>query len=88
MVVAYLLNPLISWLGRKTNVSWPQAVLIVYALLLIAVGTGSFFLGLIWRNNLCDLESLPEFLPRLIETAQACAQVLSAGAGQFGYLYF
>lgn len=78
-VVAYLLNPLISWLGRKTNISRPQAVLIVYALLLIVVGTGSFFLGLIVAQQSVRLwESLPEFLPRLIETAQARAQGLSA----------
>src|SRR5262245_2790377 len=34
-VFAYLLNPLISWVRRKTEITRPQAVLVVYALLLI-----------------------------------------------------
>lgn len=77
-VIAYLLNPLISWLCRKTEITRPQAVLIVYALLLIVVGTGSFFLGLTVAQQSVRLwESLPEFLPRLIETAQERVQFLS-----------
>jgi predicted PurR-regulated permease PerM len=74
-VIAYLLNPLISWVRRKTEITRAQAVLIVYGLLLVLFGVGSFFLGVIVAQQSVRLwESLPEFLPRLIETAQERAQ--------------
>jgi predicted PurR-regulated permease PerM len=74
-VIAYLLNPLISWLRRKTEITRPQAVLILYALLLLVAGVGSFFLGLIVAQQSVRLwESLPEFLPRLINAVQERTQ--------------
>ena len=77
-VIAYLLNPLISWLRRKTEISRGQAVLIVYALLLVLVGVGSVFLGVVVAQQSVILwESLPEFLPRLVDTVQERAQWLT-----------
>ena len=70
-VIAYLLNPVISWLRRKTDITRAQAVLIVYALLLLVAGVGSFFLGVLVAQQSVRLwESLPEFLPRLVNTVQ------------------
>lgn len=74
-VLAYLLNPLISWLRRKTEMTRPQAVLIVYALVLVIVGTGGFFLGVVVAQQSVVLwQSLPEFLPRLVDAVQLRAQ--------------
>jgi predicted PurR-regulated permease PerM len=74
-VIAYLLNPLISWLQRKTNISRPQAVLIIYALLFVLLGVASFFLGVTVAQQSVRLwESLPEFLPRLAATVQERVQ--------------
>jgi predicted PurR-regulated permease PerM len=74
-VIAYLLNPLISSLQRSVNITRPQAVLIIYTILLIRVGIGSFFLGaVIAQQSVRFWDSLPEFLPRLIETVQQRAQ--------------
>lgn len=70
-VVAYLLNPLVSWLTHKTTMSRTQSVLLVYLVLLLIVGGGSFFLGLIVAQQSVRLwESLPEFLPNLVDTIQ------------------
>jgi putative heme transporter len=74
-VLAYLLNPLIRWLQRKTAISRAQSVLIVYALLLIVLGVGGFFLGVVIAQQSVRLwGSLPEFLPRLVETVQQRAE--------------
>ena len=74
-VLAYLLNPLISWLQRKTEVKRPQAVLIVYVLVLSILGVGGFFLGVVVAQQSVILwQSLPEFLPRLVDSVQLRAQ--------------
>ena len=74
-VLAYLLNPLISWLRRKTEITRPQAVLIVYALVLVILGIGGFSLGVVVaQQSLLLWQSLPEFLPRLVESIQQNAQ--------------
>jgi predicted PurR-regulated permease PerM len=84
-VIAYLLNPLVSWLRRKTEISRAQAVLIVYAILLVVLGVGSFFLGVIVAQQSVRLwESLPEFLPNAVEAVQARAQVWTNVRWTFG----
>ncbi len=78
-VIAYLLNPLISWLRRKTEISRVQAVLIIYALLFIFVGIGGFFLGVsVAQQSVRLWASLPEFLPQLVEDVHDRAQLWSA----------
>lgn len=84
-VLAYLLNPLISWLRRKVEISRAQAVLIVYALLIVVLGVGGFFLGLVIAQQSVRLwGSLPEFLPRLVETVQQRAQTWADVRWTFG----
>lgn len=77
-VIAYLLNPLVSWLTRKTNISRTQSVLLVYLMLLLIVGGGSFFLGVVVAQQSVRLwESLPEFLPNLVDVIQERFQSFS-----------
>jgi predicted PurR-regulated permease PerM len=84
-VIAYLLNPLISWLRRKTEITRAQAVLIVYTLLLVVLGVSGFFLGVIVAQQSARLwGSLPEFLPRLVTEVQARAQALAGVSWTFG----
>jgi predicted PurR-regulated permease PerM len=84
-VIAYLTNPIVSWLRKKTEISRSSAVLIVYLVLLLVAGTASTFLGVVVAQQSVRLwESLPEFLPRLIAGIQERAESLSAIRWTFG----
>lgn len=84
-VFAYLLNPLISWLRDKTEITRTQAVLLVYALLLIILGVGGFFLGVAVAEQSVRLwTALPEFLPRLVDTIQERTESLTTWSWSFG----
>ena len=73
-IIAYLLSPLVGWLGKKTNISRVQSVLIIYVLLFILFGVASTFLGVaVVEQGLRLWEALPELLPHLVETVQARA---------------
>jgi putative heme transporter len=70
-VIAYLVNPLVRWLQAKTNIDRGPAVLIVYLLFLLVVGGASTFLGVIIAQQSVRLwDSLPEFLPRMVDEVQ------------------
>lgn len=78
-VLAYLLNPLIRWLARKTGIQRSQAVLIVYALGLVIVSGLGILVALALAEQSARLwGSLPGFLPRLVEEVRDRSQVLSS----------
>ncbi|MCC6458547.1 MAG: AI-2E family transporter [Caldilineaceae bacterium] len=84
-VIAYLINPLVSWLQVKTDIKRGYAVLIVYALFLLVVGGASVFLGLVIAEQSVRMwEALPEFLPRLVDAVQERTQSWASIQWTFG----
>lgn len=67
-VLAYLLNPPVRWLKRKTGIRRSQAVLIVYVLVLMVVGAVGALIALTVAERSARLwGSLPDLLPRLVQ---------------------
>lgn len=70
-IIAYLVNPLVSWLQRKTAIRRTPAVLIVYGLLFLILGAASFVLGLVAAGQSARLwRTLPDLLPQLVQEIQ------------------
>jgi predicted PurR-regulated permease PerM len=70
-IIAYLINPTVSWLQRKTAISRTAAVLIVYLLFFIVIGAVSFVVGLAAADQSARLwRTLPELLPQLVQEIQ------------------
>ncbi|MCC6168128.1 MAG: AI-2E family transporter, partial [Caldilineaceae bacterium] len=78
-IIAYLVNPLVSWLQRKTAIRRTPAVLIVYGVLFLILGAASFVLGLAAAEQSARLwRTLPDLLPQLVQEIQR--RVLSASS--------
>lgn len=83
--IAYLINPMVSWLQRKMTIGRTQAVLIVYALLLIILGAASFVLGLVAAEQSARLwRTLPDLLPQLVREVQARVDAASTAIWTVG----
>ncbi len=77
-VFAYLLNPLIGWLQQKTKIGRSTAVLLVYGVVLVVVGSLGAAAGVALAAQGARLwSSLPDFLPRLVEQTRTHLQSLS-----------
>ncbi|GIV78296.1 AI-2E family transporter [Litorilinea aerophila] len=78
-ILAYLLNPLITWLTSHTRLSRGQSVFLVYgALLLFWIG-GGVLLGFVVVDQVVKLSRvLPELIPRLVDQGQAMLQEWSS----------
>lgn len=77
-IIAYLVNPVVSWLQKKAALQRTSAVLIVYALFFLVVGGASFVLGLVVAEQTARLwRTLPELLPQLVENIQERVRNLS-----------
>ena len=78
-VFAYLLHPLIDWVQQKTKIGRSAAVLIVYATVLVVLGSLGTAAGVALAAQGARLwSSLPDFLPRLVEQVRTSR----AGAGR------
>lgn len=70
-IIAYLINPMVNWLQRKTAITRTAAVLIVYAVLFLIIGAATFVLGLAAAEQTARLwRTLPDLLPQLIQAIQ------------------
>ncbi len=84
-VFAYLLNPLIRWLEKKTKIRRPTAVLIIYAVVLLVLGGLGVAAGLALAEQGVRLwTALPDFLPRLVEEVRRRVQELSGVSWSLG----
>ncbi len=71
-VLAYLLNPLISWVERKTPMKRIYAVLLVYGGLLLIGGGAAVALGVAAASQASKLVSaLPQLIPDMVNTVEA-----------------
>lgn len=78
-VIAYLLNPLISWLQAQVGIRRTTSVLIIYAILLIVVGVLGTWVGRIVATQSSQLwNNLPELLPRIVDNVQSRLDDLSS----------
>jgi predicted PurR-regulated permease PerM len=84
-IIAYLLGPLVDWLCKKINISRVKSVLIIYPLLLILLGIGGAFLGLVVVEQGSRMwGSLPDMLLRLVENVQGRAEAVTDVVWRFG----
>ncbi len=78
-VIAYLLNPLISWLRAKVGISRASAVLIVYAVLLIMLGVlGTFAARIIATQSSALWSNLPGYFEDLVQQVERRADELES----------
>lgn len=88
-VIAYLLNPLISWLRAKVGIRRTTAVLIVYAVLLVVVGViGTWAARVVAAQSSQIWSNLPELLPRMVEQVQSRFGDLAALSFSIGPYHF
>jgi predicted PurR-regulated permease PerM len=77
-IIAYLVNPFVRWLQKKTGIKRSSAVLIVYLVTFVIVGALSVGLGLVIAEQSARLwRDLPGLLPRLVTEARERAENLS-----------
>jgi predicted PurR-regulated permease PerM len=77
-IVAYLANPIVRWLERKTRIKRSTAVLIIYAILVAIVGGLSVVLGLAAIEQTVRLwRLLPNLVPQTVAWAEAAADDLT-----------
>ena len=71
LILAYLLNPVINLVQRRTGQSRGRAVAIVYVVLIVAVAGAAFALGVIAVDQAMALyTNLPTLLERAVLTAE------------------
>ncbi len=88
-VLAYLLNPLISWVERKTPMKRIYAVLLVYGGLLLIGGGAAVALGVAAASQASRLVSaLPQLIPDIVNTVEASVERWSDVVIGFGPYQF
>jgi predicted PurR-regulated permease PerM len=71
-IIAYLVNPSVRWLQKKTAIRRTPAVLIIYLVLLIVAAVAGVLIGLAVAEQTARLWAvLPDLLPRLVLQVRA-----------------
>ena len=74
-ILAYLLNPLVTWLAESMRVKRIYALLLLYGGILLIWSAGAVILGFVVADQVSRLRTvLPDLIPRLVEQVQTLSK--------------
>ena len=75
MILAYLLNPVINFLQRRTGLSRGRSILLVYLVIILIFVAGSIALGVVAVDQVIELYTkLPDLFDRALINSQLLAE--------------